>query len=80
MFEGHQFIILSSREWVFDITEFRGYKVELDKHGIVNKATLAFIVKEDGDNILFDKLINVPVKVLKETKAEILNYRVSAFV
>lgn len=80
MFEGHQFIKLCDGEWVFDITEFRGYKVEVSNNGTVEKVTLAFIVRDNGKDIYFDKLINVPVKILKETKAEILKYKVSAFV
>ena len=80
MFEGHQFIKLCDGKWVFDITEFRGYKVDVNKHGIVEKATLAYIVVEKDDKLAFNKLINVPVMVLKETKAVIADYKVSAFV
>lgn len=67
MFKGHKFVKLINSNWVFDINEFKAYKVETDSGGIVLNYTPAFkvIITKDGD-VNFDRYITVPVKILKE--------------
>lgn len=67
MFKGHEFVKLLNDNWVFDITEFKGYKVKTID-GEVSEHTLAFIAHVEDGEVTFDKRVKVPVKVLKEVK------------
>jgi len=79
MYEGHHFIKLCDGEWVFDITEFLGYKVVLDKDKkTVKDYKLAFTVVNYNKQIQFEKHIRVPAKVLKSTVEVIEQYEKEA--
>lgn len=80
MYDGHQFIKIYGDEWVFDITEFLGYKVVLDKdEKTVKDYKLAFTVLGYDKEIIFEKHIRVPAKVLKATVDIIYKYRKEAY-
>ena len=77
MFEGHKFVKLILDSWVFDFTEFIGYKVTTGKDTKVNNYRAEFKASLDADdcrNITFEKSESVPVKVLKEAYNIIQNY------
>ena len=74
MFKGHQFIQLVNENWVFDLTEFVGYKVKLNNEGEVVSYKEAFQVLTVSDEIIFDKHIRVPLKILKEASNQIKLY------
>lgn len=71
MFEEHQFIKLINNNWVFDLTEFIGYKVKLDKDDNVISYKEAFQVLTVGEELIFEKFIRVPLKILKEASNQI---------
>lgn len=75
MFKGHDLIKLLNNNWLFDLTSFVGYYVTEDNYGRLN-GRLAFIARydKDRDKIIFDKLVKVPVKVLKEAEIQICSY------
>lgn len=75
MFVGHNFIKLLNDNWVFDFTEYIGYKVELDKNGKVKEYTEAFRAITVDKKIDFIKSISVPVKVLREAQKQIEKYQ-----
>lgn len=80
MYGGHQFIKICGDEWVFDITEFLGYKVVLEKDKkTVKDYKLAFTVLGYEKEIVFEKHTRVPAKVLKETVDIIKKYRKEAY-
>jgi hypothetical protein len=67
--------------WVFDITEFLGYKVVLAKDKkTVKEYKLAFTATSYNRQIVFEKHIGVPAKILKETVNIIEKYEQEAFV
>lgn len=74
MFKGHQFIKLLSNDWVFDLTEYQGYKVKLDDNNKVVSYKEAFSVEVVGDEIIFSKTTRVPLKVLREASNQIRKY------
>ena len=74
MFKGHQFIKLIDNNWVFDLTEFIGYKVKVDDSGNVVSYKEAFEAEAIEDEIIFNKLTRVPLKVLKEASNQIRLY------
>lgn len=81
MYEGHQFMKICNDNWVFDITEFIGYKVMLDKDKkTVKSYKMAFTAIDMDKQIIFEKHIGVPAKVLKETVDIIKKYEKEAFV
>ena len=80
MFEGHQFIKVCGDTWVFDFTDYVGYKVTLceDKQ-TVKKFEVAFKVYTNTGcegQLVFDRYIAVPVRILKETVKLIKNREV----
>lgn len=75
MFIGHNFTKLINDNWVFDFTEYVGYKVELDKNGKVKEYTEAFRAITVDNKIDFIKSISVPIKVLKEAQIQIEKYQ-----
>lgn len=74
MFKGHQFIKLLDDNWVFDLTEYEGYKVKFDKDHNITGYKEAFIAEVVEDEIMFNKLTRVPLKVLKEAANQIRIY------
>ena len=74
MFKGHQFIKLIDNHWVFDLTEFVGYKVKVDDNGNVISYKEAFEAEAIEEEIMFTKLTRVPLKVLKEAANQIRIY------
>lgn len=81
MYYGHHFIKVCGDTWVFDITEFLGYKVVLNKDKqTVKEFKLAFTATSYNKQIVFEKHIGVPAKILKETVNIIENYEREAFV
>lgn len=75
MFTGHTFTKLINENWVFDFTEYIGYKVELNKQGEVRKYTEAFRAVTEDNKINFLKSMSVPVKVLREAQKQIELYQ-----
>ena len=79
IFDGHQLIKIDNN-WVFDMTTFIGYMVSVDETGRVDEYSKAFIAirdKKTGD-YSFDKLMKVPVKILRKTVNIIQKYREEA--
>lgn len=74
MFKGHQFIKLLNDNWVFDLTEYQGYKVKLDGNNNVIGYKEAFTAEVVEDEIIFNKTTRVPLKVLKEAYNQIRIY------
>lgn len=74
MFKGHHFIKLVNENWVFDLTEFVGYKVKVDNDGNVSSYREAFQALTVGDEIIFNKFTRVPLKILKEASKQIRDY------
>ena len=74
MFAGHEFIKIITDTWVFDLTEFIGYKVELNNDNTVKSYEKAFQVVEGDNGYEIDKFIKVPTKILKETLNQIKKY------
>ena len=74
-FTGHKLVIIN-RSWVFDMTEFKGYRTKVSK-GVVIDYKMAFSVTEGSDGKLdFEKFdIQVPTYVLKSVEKIIKNYR-----
>ena len=64
MYYGHHFIKVCGDTWVFDITEFLGYKVVLNKDKQTVKGfKLAFPATSYNKQIVFEKHIGVPAKI-----------------
>lgn len=75
-FEGHQ-IFKVNKHWIFDLTEFIGYKVHLNKSGEPIKFDKAFrVLDEDKDcNFNYAKYVDkIPVGVLRKTEELIKKY------
>ena len=68
-FQGHQFVILGE-QWVFDMTEFKGYKITYDASGELESFEEAFDVEVRGhDNTLrYHKEIDVPLIIMEKTE------------
>lgn len=79
IFDGHQLVKIGD-DWVFDMTTFIGYKVSIDGAGQVDTYSKAFIAirdKHTGD-YSFDKLMDIPIRVLRSTVNIIQKYREEA--
>lgn len=74
MFKGHQLIKLINEDWVFDLTEFVGYKVKHNSNGEVESYKEAFQALTIGEELVFEKRTRVPLKVLKEAANQIQEY------
>lgn len=74
MFQGHNFVKLVTDNWVFDLTEFTGYKVKLNSNREVESYKEAFSATYTENGVEFDKYMHIPLKVLKEAANVILNY------
>lgn len=73
MFEGH-IIYKIGNDWIFDLTEFIGYRVYVNE-GEVENFTKAFTVTKSADgDYLFEKIIEIPVGVMRKTTKIIENY------
>lgn len=67
MFKGHQFVKLINDNWILDLTEFKGYEVNLDKNGEILSVRHSFslIVNEGNINLEKEKGL-IPVKIIRE--------------
>lgn len=77
MFEGHKLYKIN-KDWVFDLTEFVGYKV-FWKNGRISEVRKMFSVEQYGNRFVFYKYGNVPLKVLKNTEKIIDHYYREAY-
>ena len=78
MFDGHQFVKVCN-DWVFDITEFRGYKVVLNGDKVESHVPAFTVFDVDGE-LTFEKYIDIPSRVLNETRVIIEDYEKKALV
>ena len=74
MFQGHQFIKIINDNWVLDLTEYVGYKVKLTENREVESYKQAFQATVIEDEVVFEKFMRVPIKVLKEASYFIRKY------
>lgn len=75
LFKGHKFVKLVNDNWVLDLTDFMGYKVETDNNnGSVVGYTQAFKIMEHNGAIEIDKYIRIPIKILKEASNQVSAY------
>lgn len=74
MFQGHQFVKLLNENWVFDLTEYIGYKVNVNEQKEVTSYKQAFQASYMGEEIVFEKFTRVPIKILKEAANVIRAY------
>ena len=77
MFTGHDFIKLCNDKWVFDFTEYRGYRVELDRHGRVVSRKCVFDIIDNGDRVIAIRRDKVPVGVIREALSYVNLYKSS---
>lgn len=80
MFNGHQLYTLGD-EWVFDLTEFIGYKVT--KQGEkVQKIERAFSVSKSNDHQTynFTKYFNIPLGIMRKARDIIEKYLIDALI
>ncbi len=75
-FKGHTLYKIDNN-WVFDLTTFIGYKVDLNDSGDVKRYQKAFIAvfKKENYSYTFDKIIHVPIRVLRRVINVIQAYR-----
>lgn len=70
-FQGHELIILE-KGWVFDITDFVGYKVKTGKDGEnVTNYEKAFSIedsKDEKEELHVTRFISIPLRVTKRAK------------
>ena len=65
MYDGHQFVKIDNT-WVFDLTEYKGYKVKAN-NGKIESYTKAFSAIEIDNNMYyFEKYIEVSLSILKK--------------
>lgn len=78
-FEGHDLYKIDTN-WLFDLTTFIGYHVDLDKSGRVVNYTKAFIAsyKNETQSYSFDKYIDIPTRIMRKAVNIIQNYRKEA--
>lgn len=76
-FDGHQLYKIENN-WLFDLTTFIGYHVKLDesKQNVIGY-TKAFIAikSDDSDTYSFDKIIDIPIRILRKVTCIIQQYR-----
>lgn len=82
-FEGHEFFKINNN-WVFDKTEFIGYKIQVDrKTDTILKYEKAFKVqdKEQTCNFKYTKYINnIPLGILRKSEDIIRAYYKEALI
>lgn len=79
MFNGHKLYKIG-KEWVFDLTEFIGYKV-VHENGIVKSYEKAFtVIKSNDDTFKFNKKKPTPVGVMRKSDIIIRDYMREALV
>lgn len=78
MFEGHQLYKIGNG-WVFDLTEFIGYKVKLDGMDKVVGYQRAFKITKTSDGYMHNKYISVPSGIIRKSLAVVKNYKREAF-
>jgi hypothetical protein len=81
MFEGHD-IYKINRNWIFDLTTFRGYKIRTKKEKII-ECTEAFRLKNIGKpgELEFTRVIeSVPLGVLRKSEDIVREYYKEALV
>lgn len=80
MFNGHQLYIIGE-EWVFDLTEFIGYKVKKNGDNIesFNKA-FSIVKSPDHSDFHFKREETIPLGVMRKSKNIIENYLKEAMI
>lgn len=74
-FDGHQLLKIEEN-WLFDLTTFIGYYVDLDDKRVVGYKKAFIAVKDTNSNTYsFDKIINVPIRILRKVVNVIQKYR-----
>lgn len=75
-FKGHDLIKLS-RDYVFDITEYRGYRIIYGLLGKIKGTSLAFEVYEKDENsVEFKKYEGISVGILKQAMKNMNKHRI----
>ena len=75
MFKGHQFVKLVNDSWILDLTEFKGYEVNLDSNGEVISFRQRFSITVDNGKIELQREMGaIPVKILKEAINQVKNH------
>ena len=75
MFKGHTIYIIN-KNWIFDLTEFTGYKVlEVSDNGEILDVQMAFRIEPVGETYVFNKYMSVPVDVVRRSKKIVSEYR-----
>lgn len=72
MFQGHELIRLGT-EWVFDLTEFEGYR-RVKKGNTENLIKSYSVIRGKDNEIKFEKMTEVPAGILRKTKKVVDNY------
>mgnify|MGYP000941603742 CR=1 FL=1 len=79
MFEGHQLYKIDD-EWVFNLTEFTGYRVNVNKEdNTVISYDKAFRLIKTLNDYSYDKYMSVPIGVLRKSINIVENYQKEAF-
>lgn len=75
MFKGHQFVKLINDSWILDLTEFKGYEVNLDSNGEIVSFRQRFSVNVENGNISLKREMGaIPVKIIKEAINQVRNH------
>lgn len=75
MFKGHQFVKLINDSWILDLTEFKGYEVNLDSNGKIVSFRQRFSVNVENGNISLKREMGaIPVKIIKEAINQVRNH------
>lgn len=80
VFDGHRLYKIGNH-WVFDLTEFVGYKVKW-KDDEIESFSKAFTVTKSSDNKTyeFSKIETIPVGIMKKAKKIIEEYLKEAMI
>ena len=81
-FEGHELYQIN-RNWVFDLTEFIGYRTRTNKKNKLVEYTKAFRIKDenrDGKCVCIKYIDSIPVGVLRKSKEVIKAYYMEALI
>lgn len=79
MFDGHVMYKICDN-WIFNLTEFIGYKIKTKQNGQVESYTKAYKLNKEETNeyYYYDKYISVPVGVLRKSMDIVENYNKEA--
>lgn len=74
-FDGHQLHKIE-KNWLFDLTTFIGYLVELEGDKVVGYKKAFIAIKDSkSDTYSFDKIIDTPIRILRKVVNIIQKYR-----